>query len=485
MLPHPSTSPPRKDFVSRLSTEILALIFSLVATRDTSSIPLENCLLDCHDYSPKECLVLRQVCQRWQDVLDPFWYSALLVQDGKPKDLQTPDEPVASASKLPTLLASLKNRPHLCNYPRKLLIKLHEPSYSQDVLEIIRLLPSVRAVILSAPQICPASTLLSILEVIATKEIETFHFNSCLFGSELVGIIQNAFNNVSTLKGLRFSPSKWVYGPALPPSGDNRQNTIGITKMRFDDVFMPMCARMYFVRWSARLEEVSMVLHPPYIEVLEQFTLEDILITHQRSLKKIVVNCVGPLFTPQKIPSLQFPDFTCFPSLEELRLPIHSFFLPSMNDQGTESAGILEPRVASSRLAAPSLRTLTIDLSQWSGYSTFGLTRWDVFCDRGLEWMKELIALVSLEPRNRLERIHIIFTLTGDEDTWPWEWFEKVATSAECPGIALTYNEPTGPQEEMEEWRKRDAELKAKLENTDTKAVPDSGDMFQPFWFFM
>ncbi|KAK2785369.1 hypothetical protein FQN51_003811 [Onygenales sp. PD_10] len=490
----PSASPPHKDFVSRLSTEILALIFSLVAARDTSTVPLENCLLDCHNYSPKECLVLRQVCRSWQDVLDPFWYSTLLVQDGKPKDLQTPDEPVASTSKLPTLLASLKNRPHLCNYPRKLLVELNEPSYSGDVLEVIRLLPSVRTVTLSAPQICPASTLLPVLEVIATKEIATFHFHSGPFGSELVEIIRNAFSNVCTLKSLRFSPSQWVYGQALPPPGDERQSTARVTNIRFDDVFMPMWARMYFVHWSARLEEVSMVLYPPYIEVLEQFTLEGILITHQRSLKKIVVHCVGPLFTPKKIPPLQFPDFTCFPGLEELRLPIHSFFLPCGNDEGAENAGILTPQLASSRLAAPSLRTLAIDLSQWNDESDdesdLGLTGWDVFCERGLEWMKELIALVVLEPntchpRSRLERIHLIFTRTADDDSWPWEWFEKVAISARCPGIALTYNEPTWPQERMEEWRKRDAELKAKLEDTDTKAVPGSGDMFQPISFFM
>ncbi|MCJ1235138.1 hypothetical protein MMC14_003102 [Varicellaria rhodocarpa] len=221
----------------------------------------------------------------------------------------------------------------------------------------------------------------------------------------------------------------------LPP---RRLYTGSVTSMVLHDPSAPPDISAHFLRWSRRLEQLSL-LGLSYSLYSREHTLpavQKMLNAQHGSLKRIHLGMFngGP------------PDFSAFPCLEWL----------SMSMQQTRNTNL---RDVFRKLTAPRLRFVRIDFNTEDQHRE----HYTSFAQPQVDWFSDLAACKTKDAAvaSCLETISILFNPAvgtyGDIDDsdypWPWDYLEEATRRVSEYGINLVYNDPGFSRHEWYEWK--------------------------------
>ncbi|KAF4221733.1 hypothetical protein CNMCM5878_008183 [Aspergillus fumigatiaffinis] len=381
----------RKDHFVTLPNELLLLIFSLLEAEQTP-----------HEIKLAQWSPLTRVCRRWRDIAETLLYRTLLLKDRNPRIVKWW---ATDKQRLSRLLSTLQKRPHLRYYTQSLQVTIDDDVYSEDILHIMDLLPSIRQLTIQLDLV--KSSYLPLLQSVARLKLEELEFVG--YGaSPSLNLLFTILSQMPTLR--RLSTYRWgwcrdgsiytscTYDDSASITADelsqllplNKQGRSALTSLDLQNPKTSIEVTECLLRLPARLQEISLLslCYGAYESQYDANSIQQLLSIHKDWLQKITL---GPIPPQGEV----IPDFSDFPRLNDLHVALYN---SSSNERET-------PYVIYKKIAAPSLRRLVIDL----GHE----------CQPNDQWIAEFLALVRLArkecpPQTCLQWVDVKFCRWGD-----------------------------------------------------------------------
>ena len=457
------THPLKQCHISVLPDELLFQIFSYFPLK--AHWELEN----------KECQAsLVSVCQRWRRIYEPLLFRriplCLRIEADRSK------RTIVGARKL---LALMKDRPHICSYPRTAHLELSYPLESNiaDLLCLVELCRELRSIIIfsdlwsfSLPLLQTITSLPLVEDLtLATSThygpkidliVRTFSMPKLkrlrLESYETVGNYFDAHHmerNSYEEKGIQ----REVLEELLPPS---RQCTSSVEILELIDPHCKPLTTEYILRGPSCLVSLTFwCLNRVAMDDHCIHQIQKLLDIHSRTLKIVKLG----LFTHGRA---AMPNFSMYPCLEELHLSARNVLK-------------VETQTALANLCTPSLRLLVLNfntederigirssfVSDETNYSTTHALQLEFWIHDFALRRKSSCQPVSLSkirinftpthsayrwtyPPSRTAEPILITSRRDRVKPWPWEQLENAKHAAAEYGLVVEYSTPPYTKEE-------------------------------------
>ncbi|RHZ49815.1 hypothetical protein CDV55_101900 [Aspergillus turcosus] len=380
-----SNTTARTDHFVILPDELLLLIFSFLEAEQSP-----------HEIKLTQWGPLTRVCRRWRDIAETLLYRTLLLKDRNPRIVKWW---AADKQRLSKLLSTLQKRPHLRYYTHFLHVTVDDDAYSEDILQIMDLLPCVRHMTIHLDLV--RESCLPLLHGVGRMKLQGLEFVG--YGpAPSVNLLFVILSQMPTLR--RLSTYRWgwcrdgsiytsfAHDDSASMTAEelsqllplNKQGTSTLTGLDLQDPKTSIEVTECFFRWPTRLEEISLssLCYGPYASQYDAHSIQRLLSIHKDSLQMITL---GPI-PPQ---GEDIPDFSDFPCLTDLHITLYK----------SSSNGRETPYATYKKIAAPSLRHLEIDLGNEHRSND--------------QWVAEFLDLVRL-GQTCLQWVDVKFCRWGD-----------------------------------------------------------------------
>ena len=215
------------------------------------------------------------------------------------------------------------------------------------------------------------------------------------------------------------------------------QHTTSVTALELTDPSAPPHITEILLEWPEYLLRLSMTFLANSVYG-GQYTLgaiQRILDLHCKSLQDVKI---GIIPGPQK----GIPDFSRFYQLQKLEISAYDLL-----DE--------KPYDAFARLAAPTLRHLTMDFHTEDQHSESSTN----FADREVHWLEKFVSCKTSEGQFcKLEIILVKFnpecnswSVAEEAMTWPWEYLQQAKQILSLQNVTLAWSVPSCTRREWEE----------------------------------